>query len=83
MSERELAVWLAIRGVAVLVGLYALHRLLLWLEAGGHVYYLNSEPKPGGVTNAALEMERLIRPAVEHRVEAEETQLESQEDDGE
>lgn len=83
MTEHEAAIWLAKWGVGIVVGLYATHRLLLWLEARGWVYYRNSEPKPGGETAAALEMERMIRPSVEHHIAAEDAQVESQEDDGE
>ncbi len=50
--------WLAI----VLVGLYLLHRLALWAESRGHIYYINKEPSRSALGNAFLEAQSLIEP---------------------
>ncbi|MCO6043375.1 hypothetical protein NG895_05600 [Aeoliella sp. ICT_H6.2] len=83
MNGVQLAWYLGIRAVAVVVGLYLLHRLALGLEARGLIYYLNKKPNSSGVTAAAWEFDRLTRPSVEHHVAAEDEQVESEENDGE
>ena len=84
MSEREFAVWLATRTLVVVVGLYAFWRAMRWAEDRGYVYGTRNKPKPGGVTNAALEAQRLLeRPAMEHRIESEDALVERAENEGE
>ena len=45
-------------------GLYALHRLALWLEAHGHLYYLNKKPKGGGAS-CFVALQQVIQPEVQ------------------
>ncbi len=55
----------------------------LWLEARGLLCYQHKKPKPGGVTNAALEAERLAgRPGVEYYVAAQDVRVENEENNG-
>lgn len=82
MNDQEIAVWLATRAAVVAAGFYLLWRLLRQLEDRGLIYGNHNKPKPGGVRNAALEMERIIQPAVEHRLEADDAQAERAENDG-
>lgn len=46
-------------------GLYALHRLALWLEERGHLYYLNKKPK-GSTIGSFVALQRAIEPQVQH-----------------
>jgi hypothetical protein len=46
-------------------GLYALHRLALWLEERGHLYYLNKKPKGSGI-GSFVALQRAIEPQVQH-----------------
>jgi hypothetical protein len=66
-----------IGGVA---GPYGLHRLALWLEERGHLYYLHKKPS-GSSAGAFVALQRAIEPQsqhvqhvrhVEHRVEDDE-----------
>ncbi len=58
-----------------------LHRLALWLEARGHLYYLLHKKSSGSAAGAFVAMQRAIEPQskhveqvrhVEHRVEEDE-----------
>lgn len=83
MTPEQFIWWLGTRIVAIAVAVYLLHRLALWLEARGYIYYRNKQPTGSGMTNAALDFERLIRPSVEHHVAAQDEQIETDENDGE
>jgi hypothetical protein len=67
----------ALLGVAV----FGLHRLLLRLENRGYIYYRKKPRGGGGV--AFLELDRLVRPSIEHVQRANDVIVESQENDGE
>lgn len=83
MNERDFAVWLATRGTLVVVGVWVFFRVIRWAEDRGYVYGTRNKPKPGGVTHAALEAQRLLEsPAAEHRLEAEDPQVQRADNDG-
>jgi hypothetical protein len=46
-------------------GLYALHRLALWLEERGHLYYVNKKPKSSAI-GSFVALQRAIEPQVQH-----------------
>ena len=54
----KIIAWLAI----IAVGLYILHRLALWAESRGYIYYVNTEPSRSSLGNAFLEAQSLIEP---------------------
>jgi hypothetical protein len=60
--------WLLWVGLAAL-GLYSLHRLALWAEARGWIYYRTRRMPPGAAGLAMMEVTSIIHPAVEHVVE--------------
>lgn len=64
---------IVLAAVGVAFGLYGLHRLFTYLEDAGYMYY--RKPREGGVakglTGTFNEMDRLIRPSVQHTREAE------------
>ena len=62
-------VFLVIGGLVVLgAALYGLHRLLLWAELRGWVFY-KEKPRPGAVSNAFLELDAIWMPEIHHVVE--------------
>jgi len=76
-----MATWQLIGWVlGIPAALYGLHRLALWLEARGHLYYLHKKSS-GSAAGAFVAMQRAIEPQsrhveqvrhVEHRVEEDE-----------
>jgi hypothetical protein len=56
--------------VLALIGLlYVLHRVALWAEGRGWVYYLNSKPSNSALGNAFLEIQSMIEPDKRQLVE--------------
>ena len=62
----KLLAWLAFIGIA----LYLLHRLALWAESRGYIYYVNREPSRATLGNAFLETQSLLEPGKRAMVEA-------------
>jgi hypothetical protein len=50
-------------GVAVL---YGLHRLGLWMEDRGLIYYLRKKPRGGGSLGSFVALQKVIEPRAEH-----------------
>jgi hypothetical protein len=61
MANWQLLGWL----IGVPATLYGLHRLALWLEACGHLYYLNKRPS-GSAAGAFVALQRAIDPSSQH-----------------
>ena len=61
--------WTLLLWTAYLVGgtacLYALHRLALWLEDRGHLYYINKKPKSSTV-GSFVALQGALEPQVQH-----------------
>lgn len=68
MSPGSIAFWSAV-ALGVPASLYGLHRLGLWLEERGHLYYLNKKPTGGGAAGGFVAFQRIIEPQVQHVVE--------------
>lgn len=81
MSETTLLLWLFLSIIAGSALLYGLHRLGLWLEDEGYIYY-RKKSGGGAYVNAALELDKFVRPSVEHRVEAADHLVIEDEQDG-
>jgi hypothetical protein len=47
------------------VGLYALHRLGLWMEERGYIYYVHKKPS-SGAAGCFVAFQQAIEPRVEH-----------------
>ena len=60
--------WLLWVGPA-LVGLYGLHRLALWAESRGWIYYRTKHMPPGAAGMAMLEVTSILDPQVTHIIE--------------
>jgi len=66
--------------VAALVALYGLHRLALWLEARGHLYYLHKKPS-GSAAGSFVALQRAIEPQMQHVVEVRHVEHRVEEDE--
>ena len=59
-------VWL----VVAVVALYGLHRLALWAEARGWIYYRTKRMPAGAAGRALMELSAIVEPEIEHVIEA-------------
>jgi hypothetical protein len=72
--------WLFISaGVAAL---YGIHRLFLWMESKGWIYYNNRKASPGTRANAALEIQSLLEPEKRHILKIQQEQHVEEDDEG-
>jgi hypothetical protein len=69
--------------VLVLVGgplaLYGLHRLALWLEARGHLYYIHKKPRGGGAA-CFVPLQEVLEPGSQHVVQIKEEKRDESEE---
>ena len=63
--------------------LYAMHRLALWAEARGWIYYLHSKATSSTLGNAFLEVQSLIEPGKRNLVEIRQEEAVEEDDQGE
>jgi hypothetical protein len=54
---------------ATVLGLYGLHRLGLWMETRGWMYYKHHRGSSGSMGSAFLEMQALLEPSKRHVLE--------------
>jgi hypothetical protein len=59
--------WLLIVGVAA--GLYGLHRIALWMERRGWIFYVHKKASPNALGNAVLNVQQIIQPGSGHVLE--------------
>ncbi len=64
MSTLATLLWL-LATAGCLAGLYALHRLALWLEHKGWLYYWHKKPH-GSAAGAFVALQRAIEPQASH-----------------
>jgi hypothetical protein len=50
--------------------LYGLHRLGLWMEERGYIYYLHKKPKGGSAIGSLVAFQRAIEPRAEYVIQA-------------
>lgn len=63
--------------------LYAIHRLAVWAEARGWIYYLHNKPTTSTLGNAFLEVQSLIEPGKRDLVEIRKEDAVEEDDQGE
>ena len=51
-----------------LAGLYGFHRLCLYLEARGYMYYWHTKPQ-GSVPSVLVDLQEIMQPSVRHVIE--------------
>ena len=56
--------------IGVVATMYALHRLGLWMEKRGWIYYWKKHGSSGTLSSAFLELEALLEPSKRHVVES-------------
>jgi hypothetical protein len=56
--------------IAGVAALYTLHRLGLWMEDRGWIYYRKKHGSSGTLGSALLEIEELLEPTKRHVIEA-------------
>ena len=59
----------ALVGLAVLAALYCLHRIAVWAERRGWIYYRTKQGSSGALGNAFLEVQAIFDPAAKHVLE--------------
>jgi len=55
--------------IAIAVALYMLHRLGLWMEERGWIYYRKKHGSSGSLSSAFLEVQALLEPSQRHVLE--------------
>ena len=75
----EALIWVAV----VVSGLWALHRLALWAEARGWIYYKHRRGSSGTTASAFLEMQSLLEPGKKHVIESRLEEHSEEDDSGE
>lgn len=77
---------LTVRGsiylLAAVVALYALHRLALWMESRGWIYYQKGRGRSASVGSAFLEVQALLEPAKKHQLECQQREVGEDADSG-
>ena len=66
--------------LAAVVAAYGLHRLALWAEDRGWIYYMRRKPTTSALGNAFLEVQSLLEPEKKHLI-AVQTAEDVEEDD--
>jgi len=59
---------------AVAVGLWLLHRLALWAEQRGWIYYVRKKARLDSLGSAVLELQQMAEPAKKHLIQAKRAQ---------
>jgi hypothetical protein len=72
----------AAAGIGLLAGLYGLHRLALWLEDRGHLFYLRKQPT-AGAGGCFTKCQEFVNPNVKIVFQAKEDKRKKQVDPGE
>jgi hypothetical protein len=67
--------------LAIALGLYSLHRLALWLEARGHLFYMKRRPE-SGFRNVLDPLHEAFRPSVKHVYEVKDQKRKEQKEPG-
>ena len=68
--------------LAILIALFGLHRLALWAEERGWIYYLRRKPTTSSLGNAFLEVQSLIEPEKKNLVEVRTEESVEEDDQG-
>jgi hypothetical protein len=68
--------------VALLIGIFLLHRLALWAESRGWIYYKHSSSSSTRAGSAMLEVQQLLEPSKRHVIEIKREQKEVEDEAG-
>lgn len=64
--------------IALMAALYGLHRLALWMEDKGWIYYRQKRASPNALGNAVLSVQQILQPDARHIVEAKQERTQEQ-----
>jgi len=74
----KIFLWLLLVGAAV----FALDRLLLYMEKRGWIYYRKKKPSSSALSNACLEVQQLLEPSKKYVVEVKKDEKKQQAEAG-
>ncbi len=80
----QLLVWSMFGGAGIALsglGLWLLHCFAIKLEDAGYIYY-REKPQGGGGGSVLGELDKLVRPSIQHTVEVQDVLVETDEIDG-
>ena len=77
----QAAMVIVLAGVDMVLGLYALHRVALWLEARGQLFYLNRKPE-SSAGSVLQPLDEIIQPSVKHVYQVKGEKRKEQQDPG-
>lgn len=69
-------------GVALVVGLLGLHRLALWMESRGWIFYRKTRASSGALGSAFLEIQSIAQPEKKYVLEMRQDQRAERDDNG-
>lgn len=73
---------LTLWGIALVAGLYGLHRLALWMESRGWIYYKKKHASAGTLGAAFLEIQAIAQPEKKYVLEMRQDQRAERDDEG-
>ncbi|MDR3719439.1 MAG: hypothetical protein P4K98_11595 [Bryobacteraceae bacterium] len=73
---------LVLWGIALAAGLYGLHRLALWMESRGWIYYKKKHASAGTLSAAFLEIQAIAQPEKKYVLEMRRDQRAERDDEG-
>lgn len=62
------------------LALYLLHRLALWMESRGWIFYMKKKASGNALGNAFLEIQQIAQPETRHVLEMKRSQRSEQDD---
>jgi hypothetical protein len=68
MNTWTVIVWTIILVICGPLALYGLHRLGLWMEEQGYIYYWHKKPK-GSAAGSFVALQKMIEPRAEHVIQ--------------
>ena len=66
----------------VVLILFALHRVAVWMESRGWLYYRRVKPRSSNLGNAFLELQSMLEPGKRHVIELRREEHDDQTDSG-
>jgi hypothetical protein len=68
--------------LVILIALYGVHRLALWAEDRGWIYYTRRKPTASSLGNAFLEVQSLIEPEKRQLAEVQKAEIIEEDEQG-
>ena len=78
-TDPEMKWWIV---PCIIVAAYGLHRLALWMETKGWIFYKHRKASPNALGNAVLGVQQILQPGAEQVLEMRQSQRVEQNDAG-